>query len=791
MKLFKYISAIFAGLALASCSDEIAPETTLTDGVPSELTLTLVTPDYAVTEIGTRADADATIRTLTVLCYSKTGTFLSQQKVSTGFSDKGSNRFEVTVPIDKNTVSLQFVANMDVPAGISNLSTHFTSDPAACVMWGKAELKDLLATPVSSRTVALLRQNAKVSVKNNASGFTLSQFGVYNTAVAGSVAPTGLSIDPSAPTIKSGEGYGYNVAKGEAALVNSSQTVAVFETAKDETVDANKKIYKTRGRVIIKGSYAGVTGYYVVAFRTQGGSGYSETPGAYTYTPVDVIRNHHYIVTVSEVRGPGWPTLAEALKAEADNRLTALVSDINESVNSISANSDYMLGVSSELNIASEATVANATIVSSFPADGVARITLSDDAAWIKTEGFAIGNPSKQVSASEGRCPTAYVYTLAIPVEANTAASSRTGHITVTSGGLTRTITVIQEARDYRHDPDRKVILTIDNNTVTGDYYSWIENTLHGVASSDFYQNGILRSDGLHFPAVPAYTAVYKIPVKTGDSNATVTSGSIFSLSTSGGYYQISMAAQSSPGITTATFSVKNASGVTIIYPLYRTGYMHQLTSSHASYQREGGALSGWYYYEVVKVGNYWTLDRNLGASSNYPYITTSAPFNQHPEAVGGYFKVSTSKSSNVSSPVTVISNLGVSKFVIPTRADLQAMSIGTVDITPSGAERTIVAKMATASPSKLSVIYLPHGGYYEGDVPRYETHANLWTRTLVSGNQGFSVDSPDFGYWYQYLDVYNTSVNYSNMRMANGSTGEAPSSESIYKYMPLRLIWQ
>lgn len=76
-------------------------------------------------------------------------------------------------------------------------------------------------------------------------------------------------------------------------------------------------------------------------------------------------------------------------------------------------------------------------------------------------------------------------------------------------------------------------------------------------------------------------------------------------------------------------------------------------------------------------------------------------------------------------------------------------------------------------------------------DSPKYETHANIWTSTLLSGNQGFDPAlSPEFGYWYLYLNVYGRSTNFSQMRFANGSGGMAPTDDSVYKFMPIRLIW-
>lgn len=800
---FKYSWILVASMFATGCSDEPIPQDEEIANLPGELTLTVSLPDFQVTEVGSRASADAAISSLAVMCYSKQGALLSTFNVTAGFVETGTNTFQVTVPLDKHTVSLQFIANMTPPSGISDFSAYYTDNPDAKVMWGKADLKDLLAKPVSSRTVQLLRQNAKVTVVDNAADFTISRFGVYGTASVGSVAPAGQTLEPTTPTIKAGEGFGFNKTKGEAALKGASEVVNIFETTKDDQLKVNNEVvpgeYKTRGRVIIEGTYNGVKGYYVVAFRTRGysGSGYSETPGAYTYEPVHVLRNHHYKVTVTEVRAAGWPTLAEAMTAEADNRLTALVTDTNDNINSITANSDYMLGVSDKISASYNAGSVALTVITSNPAASSIRLSLSDDADWILTEGYSIPSYQSTQPVNSLVNKTGFVYTLNIPLQTNKNEKERVGTVTVRSGELTRTVKVTQLGANYKLDPNRKVIMTMDGLQVTADYYSWMTSgTLHGVAPESFCQEGVVRNDGLHFPAVPAYTAVYKIPVLSGDSNAKIASGgSYFTLTTSGGYYQISMNSQSAPGIAIGSFTLTNADGATVTYPLYRTGYIHELKSSHATYQRNGGAITGWFYYEVVPVmyggSTRWTLDRNLGASSNFPYIPTSSKYQSHTEAIGGYFKVSTTKSSDVNAPATVTSNLGISRFQLPWRTELEQMGLN-LKVEYAGVEPAYLLSMTALSPSTLGTVYIPQAGYYDGDELCDPTHGCLWTRTLVSGNQGFSQSSPDFGYWYHYLDVIDDSnkIGYSKMQMMQGAVGEGITSTTLFRYMPLRLIW-
>lgn len=772
--------AIVALLLAGGCSKDADLTVEGDEGqVPEEVTLTLTLPDYAVVDLGTRAPADVSISKLTVLCYDKNGTQLSNMEYTGGWNTTGSN-ITLTVPIHKQTSSLQFVTNASIPTG-TDPTAVYTGNPDVSVLWGKANLSDLISK-TGQQMVTMVRHNAKVKVENAASGFNVTGVGVYGTASQGSVAPKGGNPDATEPNIKNGEGYGY-----QSGIKAANAEINVFETPRDQTVNASAGKYTTRGRIIIRGRYNNVEGYYVVAFRTASGSGPSEVPGKYSYTPIDVLRNHLYRVQITEVRGQGFPTLNEALAAEPDNRITVQITDINPEVDDMIANRDYELGVSSEVNMTCDDTEAMITVVTSNPSANRLQI-VSDDASWLKSEDYSIPAPTA-ADITAGGTKSGWKYVLRIPTDKNQLRTSRTGHVVVRSGELTREVTVNQGGRDYLRDQSRKVTMYMGGASFQTDYFKWVDESLKGVIPEDFQQvPAIARNMGLLFPAVPAYTVSYRIPRFSSDTGQSIT-GSGFSLNITATYYEITMTAGSA-GISTGTFSLTNAQGIRIEYPLLRTGYLHEMKSSYNQHQPVGKAVEpGWYYYEVVKVKGMWMLDRNLGASSNKPYISTSAALRDNTGSLGAYLRVSNVKSSSISNPTTVVSSLGVSRFQIPTRDEIENLNVNVTNM--GGYENIYIAGINTESPSQIGRVYLSHGGYYDGEDLKYDTHANLWTRTLVSGNQGFSQASPEFGLWYQYYNVYVTSLGFSNMRIANGSGGALPTSESIYKYMPLRLIWK
>lgn len=204
----------------------------------------------------------------------------------------------------------------------------------------------------------------------------------------------------------------------------------------------------------------------------------------------------------------------------------------------------------------------------------------------------------------------------------------------------------------------------------------------------------------------------------------------------------------------------------------------------------ESKLVSGYFYYEVVKVKGYTNkvyliLDRNLGASNNGAYIKETTALKENEKAIGGYFYIATDKSASLTS------TLSPKGFGIPTTTVFEDLinsdAIQVISKTESTGETYNYTEIKTTEDSQLSNIYLPYGGYLEDEALRNPIHVDLWTSTPLSGTQGFSPSSPDYGFWYKYLDIYNKNINFSNMRFVSGSNGN---NNGRYKAMPIRLIY-
>lgn len=247
------------------------------------------------------------------------------------------------------------------------------------------------------------------------------------------------------------------------------------------------------------------------------------------------------------------------------------------------------------------------------------------------------------------------------------------------------------------------------------------------------------------------------------------------------------------------TFTIKNAADINITYTVYHTGIFHEITEDMANKYElaEGGddelKVKGMFYYGVVKVQGqtktYIMLDRNLGATDNSPYVPDVNELKDHKGAIGGYFKISENKNYSDAKLGNLSSELSPKGFEIPDKSvfeDLVAKGTLNTEIrTTSLGESYYCTSMNTIN-SELKTIYLPYGGYLEGESHKYPMHVVFWTKTLVSGTQGFSTGSPEYGYWYNYFDIYNSKKGISNVRFVSGSNGN---NTGRYKAMPLRLV--
>lgn len=781
MKKIKHLM-IWMGLllCLVSCKDAMETIGLSGDEIPAEgVTLNIELPNFSEKKIGTRAGTTESINSIKAVFYDKSNNYIDMADATYGSPD-GEGKYKVTISkIPSGTSTVHLVTNVsDLSETEAKdlqdiaLATSRTIDTNSPVCWGSVSLQKLLD---GTANVSLLRQYAKVTLKVaeavNAvkTVFPEKDAGliITNTAAKSAIAPADYNTDPTSALAETTEFSSTDFGGG------TSREVAVTETSAG------------KANVIIKAKYNGVEGYYKVGLYKD----------ATTKTDqFDLLRNHNYTITVTKVNDYGFRTKEEAIKAQPENRIEAQIVDDNPTITKMIACKDYELGVSDKVYVDAEATNATVTVVTTLEeatsSDG-SFYTVTPEDSWIHSNPTAVETNTYDGTnhSTQGK-----KYVLTFTLDKNDAQEeSRTGKITVKSGDLMLTAQIIQKGKDFKRDAGRLVELWDGSNKLTDDYFTWLDQ-VQGITPEEMYDgdDAVVRNEGLHFSPV---NNTYSYLIKKLDGDSYENSDTRFTVEDNGsGYWKVTLKNSNDNSLWKSSFNIKHTARVKITYDVYHTGIFHEISNTDNQMAEDGEAsklVKGWFYYEVVKVkGNsgkiYLMLDRNLGASNNGPYIRETKALDGNKKAIGGYFYIATGKTNNLSS------KLSPSGYEIPKMEVFEDLINGSdpaiqvvSKTTPSG-ETYSRAEIKTVEDSQLSRIYLPYGGYLENEVLRNPIHVDLWTQTPLSGAQGFASTSPDYGFWYKYFDIYNKSLNFSNVRFVSGSNGK---NTGRYKAMPLRLI--
>ncbi len=774
----KIISLLVALLTLAACSDTLNEGSTPSNknGVEDGgITLTINLPDFTKEEL-TRAGSLAHLHAIT---YDKNNNCLSCQEISTGnvtIDENGKAKVKLPLANDAETIHIvAYVSSLtkeQCQGGLDQATVSGTIDMDKPICWGYAQISDLLNNP--DYEVTLLRMFAKVKVVEESKPsadfigdgtFTLAGYKLYNAADQGAIAPTSLDYNATTPNIPTTVTYNSNSGDWTTAEIPFYESAAAANQA----------------YLIIKGEYNGKEGYYKVAFYNRDN------------TFMSLLRNHAYTVKIIHVNTEGWDTEAKAMADPyPENRMKVDVIDDNPNITDMIACKDYHLGVSDQVSAAwNESTTA--TLVTTIK-DGSWEVE-SKDVDWIgqisTTETIDIPDAPNLTSGKK--------YRLSIPLTENRySEETREGHVVVRSGDLTRTITVTQKGKDFKHS-DRTVKLVTSSNVGTSeeydDYFNKFLLGTQGIRPKDM-QNDIVRNDGLHF-GVGTNEFSYLIPKKASDKVTMGASSDKFTVTDNrDGNWKVTLnSGADNYDIWTGDFTItyqENGHDIAIKYPVYHCGLFHKIDASNQQPPVDQSPVSGRFYYGVVKVKGksttYVMLDRNLGASSDRCYAPGTKALEANKGAIGGYFYIAKEK-QNQTDAGNIINNLPQG-FTIPENSVFQDIIDGgnlkeKTRYTLSGEAYNSV-EITTTDNSELPVIYLPATGYVEGEAFRNVTHVSLWTRTLLSGNQGFDTTSPEYGFWYRYLDVYGKICTMSNLRFVSGSAGK---NTGTYRAMPIRLV--
>ena len=769
-----------------------------TQDLPSDgVVLTLKLPNFTKNTVATRATQQQ-IKSLCVLCYDAGDNYLGMSNI-TGADIKPNDdgTCKVKVKVMEGTATLHVVANAEITEsdakdakGKNNLYNAVRStdiDLNAPVCWGSITVTDLLSGKAS---LSLVRQFAKASVTKNESltNFEITGFRLFNTASSGTIATKSIT-DVALPSV--------DCSAKTAEYVTGEQPF--YETPADKAC------------MIIKAKYnKGPETYYKVAFQMA------------------LLRNHHYQVKVTAVNHAGYSSEAEAKANLPENGLSVEVVDDNPPIMKMIACKDYELGVCGKQTVKGNAVEATITFVTTKPKDSEYNdFSVVSNDSWItvptdyKSEASYIDLPSSAVDGHHSS--TGRLYTIKLTLSKNYESDAHTGIVTITSGDLSLNVAITQLGYDFRTDPNRIVQirgLAGLSSKEQENYFNWMDTSLKGITPAE--NQGRVRNDGLHF-FVGNNPVYYLIPHLQGDKLTCNDTRVKVDEKSVNGFYKVMLANNSDESYNDNNYNrwisdeaftiitITNArTKIKVTYPVYHVGLFAHLTGKAATdYQLGKSKASGWYYYEMVDVvahvtkkdGTteykvYYMLDRNLGATNNGYYSPSTTALKDNIGAIGGYFKISeATNSTDAKNKNDVVDALAIGNFKVCDNMCLQGLidnnnNLAIEEETTHYGEKYNCLRITTRN-RDIPEIFIPMSGYYEGKndedaVYKDSYHANLWTSSRLSDYQGFSEKSPEYGFWYLYLDAFGKSLNLSNYRFVSGSSGM---NKGRYRAMPVRLV--
>ncbi|GAB6118860.1 FimB/Mfa2 family fimbrial subunit [Dysgonomonas termitidis] len=380
----------------------------------------------------------------------------------------------------------------------------WNSDPADAgykkiPMWGEiANLTVGESTP--GQSVTLVRMVSKIDVTLSATAqtkFALKSVRLYNYNNQGYVAPdtdnnwSSVSNIVTAPTVPASAQKpspavdnpllydGISITTTDISCINEIYT---FEAAKGSATGAAANTC-----LVIGGIYGsdGVETFYRVDFANT-------VEGATTY--LDLLRNHHYTVTIADVKDSGLSTPENAFNSRPAD-ITATITAWNDGgLDEFDAGGQYRLTVSSgEFNFSGSAGNSTLEVFTDYT-DGATYACFEADGVTPATGGW--------LSVTGGPVTANTKTTLGIQVTANTGAV-RTRKIKITAGNLTHVVTVTQAVAQYGFTLTKNPETTDGDFTDLTDLYDYgspvslPEPTDNGLYAWDgWYKNGSTRLEG-------------------------------------------------------------------------------------------------------------------------------------------------------------------------------------------------------------------------------------------------------------------------------------------------------
>ena len=395
------IPALALGALLASCTEELSSEVIPGSGGgkagESEVTLKLQVPGAATGNTrAITADAEKKVDDLYILAFkvdpdtrNETFEYYVAAKRLTGADGNGQSTWTASLKVKEYKQTFVMVANaqntnskvneqignlvkegnskvglekMEVLEGLAEtlsqneIENGFDASNHPLTMYGQTEPVKIGLDKTTTLTVALHRIVARVQVKFDgnaavAAKFSAQEVYLYNFNNRARVIPaflqetTDTDYEQTATIPDGAELYpktqdGTETVPTYTVTNNAVEnTIYMFEAAQPQAMTDAEKHLK-RPCLIVKGVYEGKSCYYRVDF--------AKHPAKGDVTYMDIVRNHSYNITVTNVSGRGSDTAHEALKSKAANITASVIEWNDNTVGNIEFEGDRVLGIATK-----------------------------------------------------------------------------------------------------------------------------------------------------------------------------------------------------------------------------------------------------------------------------------------------------------------------------------------------------------------------------------------------------------------------------------------------------------
>ena len=296
-------------ILFAGCTQDemVQPEIQLPDGGDVMVRFSAMIPDYNTLQTRTNGG----VNDMYVLVFDQNGSFITRELATLTDQTENGGIFTASLPSSTNPRIVHFICNYDW-SSFSNLGMLGSNEASVVALlsttdatfWARRELPggiNVGSFPTTESPVQLLRNQAKISVSNDATNFTLQGFTIHNTPNKSSVAPFSTATTSFAEHAIT-EPIGMGLISAQQADINSDEKY-LFERKNRAATQITT--------VIIKGVYGGTSYFYKIDLIDSESVRY------------DIERNYHYMVKIQTVTKEGYTSFNDALTGASHNN-TAL-----------------------------------------------------------------------------------------------------------------------------------------------------------------------------------------------------------------------------------------------------------------------------------------------------------------------------------------------------------------------------------------------------------------------------------------------------------------------------------